>query len=81
MNILIGMIMRTCDAASENSGRCIFGRSLSEASNGMKCDYLVKSQPDVLLLDINIGAQRFEVLKDVKTDLPAAPSDHGERSV
>jgi DNA-binding NarL/FixJ family response regulator len=36
--------------------------------------YLVKSQPDVLLLDINMpGRSGFEVLKDVKRIYPQLP--------
>jgi DNA-binding NarL/FixJ family response regulator len=47
----------------------------SEASNGDEVlTYLVKSQPDVLLLDINMpGRSGFEVLKDVKRIYPQLP--------
>jgi DNA-binding NarL/FixJ family response regulator len=51
------------------------GASFSEASNGdevISC--LLGSQPDVLLLDINMpGRSGFEVLKDVKHTYPLLP--------
>jgi DNA-binding NarL/FixJ family response regulator len=47
----------------------------SEASNGEEVlSQLVGSQPDVLLLDINMpGRSGFEVLKDVKQTYPWLP--------
>jgi DNA-binding NarL/FixJ family response regulator len=49
--------------------------SFSEASNGDEVlTHLVGSQPDVLLLDINMpGRSGFEVLKDVKRTYPLLP--------
>jgi two-component system invasion response regulator UvrY len=49
--------------------------SFSEASNGDEVlTQLVGSQPDVLLLDINMpGRSGFEVLKDVKQIYPQLP--------
>jgi len=49
--------------------------SFSEASDGEEVlTQLVGSQPDVLLLDINMpGRSGFEVLKDVKQTYPLLP--------
>jgi|SRR5208337_1526676 len=51
------------------------GAHFSEASNGDEVlTQLVGSQPDVLLLDINMpGRSGFEVLKDVKLIYPQLP--------
>jgi len=51
------------------------GAHFSEASNGDEVlTQLVGSQPDVLLLDINMpGRSGFEVLKDVKQIYPLLP--------
>jgi len=51
------------------------GVHFSEAANGDEVlIQLVKSQPDVLLLDINMpGRSGFEVLKDVKHTYPLVP--------
>jgi two-component system, NarL family, invasion response regulator UvrY len=51
------------------------GALFSEASNGDEVlSQLVVSQPDVLLLDINMpGRSGFEVLKDVKHIYPQLP--------
>ena len=51
------------------------GAHFSEASNGDEVlTQLVISQPDVLLLDINMpGRSGFEVLKDVKQIYPQLP--------
>jgi DNA-binding NarL/FixJ family response regulator len=51
------------------------GTHFSEASNGDEVlAQLVGSQPDVLLLDINMpGRSGFEVLKDVKQIYPQLP--------
>jgi DNA-binding NarL/FixJ family response regulator len=51
------------------------GAHFSEASNGDEAlAQLVVSQPDVLLLDINMpGRSGFEVLKDVKHIYPHLP--------
>jgi DNA-binding NarL/FixJ family response regulator len=51
------------------------GAHFSEASNGDEVlTQLVGSQPDVLLLDINMpGRSGFEVLKDVKRFYPRLP--------
>jgi DNA-binding NarL/FixJ family response regulator len=51
------------------------GTHFFEASNGDEVDtQLVASQPDVLLLDINMpGRSGFEVLKDVKHTYPLLP--------
>ena len=56
------------------------GAHFSEASNGDEVlAQLVDSQPDVLLLDINMpGRSGFEVLKDVKHIYPSSPGDHGQ---
>ena len=57
------------------------GAQFSEASNGDEVlTELVRSQHDVLLLDINMpGRSGLEVLKDVKLIYPLLSSDHGER--
>ncbi|MGB7548946.1 MAG: response regulator transcription factor [Terracidiphilus sp.] len=51
------------------------GTHFSEASNGNEVlVQLLASQPDVLLLDINMpGRSGFEVLKDVKQTYPQLP--------
>jgi two-component system invasion response regulator UvrY len=51
------------------------GAHFSEAANGDDVlTQLVESQPDVLLLDINMpGRSGFEVLKDVKHTYPLLP--------
>ena len=51
------------------------GTHFSEASNGDEVlNKLIASQPDVLLLDINMpGRSGFEVLKDVKQTYPKLP--------
>jgi len=51
------------------------GTHFSEASNGDDVlALLIASQPDVLLLDINMpGRSGFEVLKDVKMTYPQIP--------
>jgi DNA-binding NarL/FixJ family response regulator len=51
------------------------GTNFSEASNGDEVlALLIASQPDVLLLDINMpGRSGFEVLKDVKLTYPQLP--------
>jgi two-component system invasion response regulator UvrY len=51
------------------------GADFSEAANGAEVlTQLIGSQPDVLLLDINMpGRNGFEVLKDVKHTYPLLP--------